>query len=73
MSVLKLAGLSGNDLVEPTPLSGGACSSICVPTPLALPLAFAQLRIHVVRISPHAEGLESQQLWPPETLTTMRD
>ena len=33
----------------------------------------AQFWIHVVRMSPHAAGLASQQLWPPATFCTMRE
>jgi hypothetical protein len=48
----------------------GATSWICVP---AVALAPAQLRIHTVSRSAHAEGAASQQLWPVPTLMTMRD
>jgi len=33
----------------------------------------AQLVIHVVKMSPHAALLASQQLWPPPTLPTIRE
>src|SRR5262249_7318466 len=61
---------AGKVLVLPTDLSGGACNLICV-APAATPPA--QFLIQVVRMSAQACGLESQQLWPPATLSTIID
>jgi hypothetical protein len=58
-------------LLAPGSRSGGALSTTPVVPPLAV--APAQAEIQVVRMSPQAAGLASQQLWPPATLVTRRE
>src|SRR5690606_18508514 len=51
--------------------SGGGSSSIF--RPMLPPTVPAQFVIQVVRMSAHALGLDSQQLWPPSTFVTISE
>src|ERR1700735_763077 len=62
---------AGKFKLWPTVTSVGATNCTCVAE--AAPVALAQLLIQVVKIWPQALGSASQQLWPPDTFTTISE